>query len=176
VSAAHLACGEVAIALETALEGVSICLRSGAGESLAGLHIAVARAQLVSGQLDGAQQAIATAHRAIDEFGTEVYRGDARLVEREIRAALDPSGTDVDRGRADPATPPVVGYVRGRPLTVREREILSLMAAGETNRQIAVRLGVSDKTVKRHVSNIFNKIAASTRAMAVRRGFESGIL
>jgi DNA-binding CsgD family transcriptional regulator/tetratricopeptide (TPR) repeat protein len=189
VSAAHLACGEVALALETALEGVSICLRSGAGESLAGLHIAVARAQLVSGQFDDARETLAAAHRAIDGFGTEVYRRDARLVEREIRTGLDPSGTDdgdrgrkaapmadAGRGRAVPATSPMVGYVRGRALTVREHEILRLMAAGETNRQIALRLGVSDKTVKRHVSNIFNKIVASTRAMAVRRGFESGIL
>jgi DNA-binding NarL/FixJ family response regulator len=73
-------------------------------------------------------------------------------------------------------TPAAIEYVRGRSLTLREREILRLMAAGKTNRQIAVDLGVSDTTVKRHVSNIFNKLAANTRAMAVRQALDAGIL
>ena len=72
--------------------------------------------------------------------------------------------------------PAAIEFVRGRSLTLREREILRLMATGKTNRQIAVEVGVSDKTVKRHVSNIFNKLAANTRAMAVRQGLEAGIL
>jgi len=66
--------------------------------------------------------------------------------------------------------------VRGRSLTIREQEILGLMAAGKSNREIALQVGVSDNTIKRHVSNIFNKLAANTRAMAVRRALESGIL
>src|SRR5262249_26546120 len=58
LSAAHLALGNRALALETAGEGVSICLRSGAGESLAALHLARARALLALGQLDVAREAV----------------------------------------------------------------------------------------------------------------------
>ena len=61
-------------------------------------------------------------------------------------------------------------------LTSREQEILGLLAAGKSNREIALHTAVSDTTVKRHVSNIFNKLAVNTRAMAVRRALEAGIL
>jgi DNA-binding NarL/FixJ family response regulator len=201
VSAAHLALGNLALALETASEGVSICVRSGAGESLAGLHLGRARALLALGQLEAAREAVVAAQYAIDDHGTEVYRAEASAVDAAIRAASDPLSPhsqervhgarrrarattaggpawtpNAPEARAPAAAPVPVAYVRGRSLTIREREILGLMAAGKTNRQIAVQVGVSDKTVKRHVSNIFDKLAANTRAMAVRRGFESGIL
>jgi ATP/maltotriose-dependent transcriptional regulator MalT len=51
-------------------------------------------------------------------------------------------------------------------LTDREREVLSLVAAGETNRQIAVALDISEHTVARHLSNIFNKLAVTSRTAA----------
>jgi DNA-binding CsgD family transcriptional regulator/tetratricopeptide (TPR) repeat protein len=200
VSTSHLALGNIDLALETALEGVSICSRMGAGEFLAGLQVARARALLALGRLDEAREAIVAAHRAIDELGTGVYRGEAQAVDRQITRTSNPSGPDIESGEPDaedlassatgngslaieaPAAsaavvaPAAIEYVRGRSLTLREREILRLMATGKTNRQIAAEIGVSDKTVKRHVSNIFNKIAASTRAMAVRQALEAGIL
>jgi DNA-binding CsgD family transcriptional regulator/tetratricopeptide (TPR) repeat protein len=200
VSASHLALDNVDLALETALEGVSICSRMGAGEFLAGLQVARGRALLALGRLDEAREATLAAHRAVDQLGTGVYRGDAQAVDREIARALGRSGPDAGSSKPDaedhatsvtaddalaieatPATeavvtPAAIEYVRGRSLTLREREILRLMAAGKTNRQIAVDLGVSDTTVKRHVSNIFNKLAANTRAMAVRQALDAGIL
>ncbi len=51
-------------------------------------------------------------------------------------------------------------------LTERERQVLSLIAAGETNRQIGAALGISEHTVARHVSNIFDKLAVSSRTAA----------
>jgi DNA-binding CsgD family transcriptional regulator len=51
-------------------------------------------------------------------------------------------------------------------LTAREIEVLGLLATGRTNRAIAERLGISEKTVARHLSNIFIKIGVSTRAAA----------
>jgi DNA-binding CsgD family transcriptional regulator len=51
-------------------------------------------------------------------------------------------------------------------LTVRELEVLRLIAAGETNRAIARDLGISEKTVARHVSNIFTKLDLSSRSAA----------
>jgi DNA-binding CsgD family transcriptional regulator/tetratricopeptide (TPR) repeat protein len=199
ISAAHLALGNHSLALETASEGVSICVRSGAGESLAGLHLARARALLALAQVDAAREAASAANDAIAEIGTELYRSEAMRLDAAIGAASDPQarpacdeapGDDAPistprdphrtvgagSGRSGAALLSQPGYVRGRSLTIREQEILCLMAAGKSNRDIALHAGVSDKTIKRHVSNIFDKLAANTRAMAVRRALESGIL
>ncbi|WP_119459469.1 LuxR family transcriptional regulator [Rhodospirillaceae bacterium SYSU D60014] len=51
-------------------------------------------------------------------------------------------------------------------LTDREREVLSLVAAGETNRQIATAVGISEHTVARHLSNIFDKLGVTSRTAA----------
>ncbi|MGY3622543.1 LuxR C-terminal-related transcriptional regulator [Bradyrhizobium sp. USDA 10063] len=52
-------------------------------------------------------------------------------------------------------------------LTKREREVLALVAGGASNRQIAGRLDISEHTVARHVSNIFDKLGVSSRTQAV---------
>lgn len=52
-------------------------------------------------------------------------------------------------------------------LTEREREVLVLLASGSSNRQIASRLGISEHTVARHVSNIFDKLGVNSRTQAV---------
>jgi DNA-binding NarL/FixJ family response regulator len=51
-------------------------------------------------------------------------------------------------------------------LTDREREVLALVAAGETNRQIATALDISEHTVARHLSNIFDKLGVTSRTAA----------
>jgi DNA-binding CsgD family transcriptional regulator len=51
-------------------------------------------------------------------------------------------------------------------LTARETEVLGLLATGQTNRAIAQQLRISEKTVARHLSNIFNKLGVSTRSAA----------
>ena len=51
-------------------------------------------------------------------------------------------------------------------LTDREREVLSLVASGESNRQIATGLGISEHTVARHLSNIFDKLGVASRTAA----------
>lgn len=60
-------------------------------------------------------------------------------------------------------------------LTEREEEILSLVAQGKTNQQIAKELFVSLKTVRNHVSNIFLKLQVADRAQAVIRAREAGL-
>jgi DNA-binding CsgD family transcriptional regulator len=61
-------------------------------------------------------------------------------------------------------------------LTAREREVLSLMAQGGTNREIAGELGLSPKTVNRHVENIFDKFGVSSRAAAVAKAVKTGAI
>jgi DNA-binding NarL/FixJ family response regulator len=62
------------------------------------------------------------------------------------------------------------------PLTDREVEVLNLLAQGHPNKQIALALGISDHTVKFHVSSIYNKLNATNRAEAIRRGVRSGLI
>ena len=52
-------------------------------------------------------------------------------------------------------------------LTVRERELLSVLARGWTNQQIANRTGISENTVKYHLKNLYDKLGVHNRAMAV---------
>ena len=52
-------------------------------------------------------------------------------------------------------------------LTVRERELLAMLADGWTNLQIATRTGISENTVKYHLKNLYDKLAVRNRAMAV---------
>ena len=60
-------------------------------------------------------------------------------------------------------------------LTPREAEVLKLIAAGLSNREIAQALVVSNATVKTHVNRIFFKTGARDRAQAVRYAYERGI-
>lgn len=60
-------------------------------------------------------------------------------------------------------------------LTVREREILDLLAAGLSNARIAARLGIATKTVANHVSAVFAKLQVTDRAQAIIRGRDAGL-
>ncbi len=60
-------------------------------------------------------------------------------------------------------------------LSMREREILALMAQGQDNRDIAASLFLSDKTVRNHISNIYSKLHVSDRAQAIARALAAGI-
>jgi DNA-binding NarL/FixJ family response regulator len=60
------------------------------------------------------------------------------------------------------------------PLTDRESEVLGLVAKGLANKQIAVALGISEHTVKFHVSSIYTKLNVTNRTEAVREGLRGG--
>ena len=61
-------------------------------------------------------------------------------------------------------------------LTARELEVLAHLADGLSNKNIAVRLGISDETVKFHLSAIFGKLGASNRTDAVRQALRQGLI
>jgi DNA-binding NarL/FixJ family response regulator len=87
----------------------------------------------------------------------------ARTVFRQLGAMPDLSRVDILLGmRSDGA----------RGLSARELQVLRLVAAGKTNKQIANELHLSGKTVDRHVSNIFNKLDVPTRAAATAWAYE----
>lgn len=62
------------------------------------------------------------------------------------------------------------------PLTSREKEVLQNMAEGLANKQIALELGISEHTVKFHLSAMYAKLGVSSRTEAVKRGIELGLI
>ena len=60
-----------------------------------------------------------------------------------------------------------VNRLRARPLTVRESEVVQLIAAGLSNRQIAERLYLSPRTVERHIANLYRKLDVHSKAEAM---------
>src|SRR5690606_25995544 len=95
------------------------------------------------------------------------------------RAAFDELGAAIDaacvralagHGRGADSTVPDHG------LTVREREVLALVATGRTSRAIAAELSISEKTVARHLSNIYAKLGLSSRAAATAYAYEHGLV
>ncbi len=102
--------------------------------------------------------------------------GDEESAARELTAALR---TFVDLGTA-PAAREVEAQLRSDPvlpdgLTAREVEVLALVATGRSNSQIAAELVLSEKTVARHLSNIFVKIGVGSRTAAAAYAFERGL-
>ena len=61
-------------------------------------------------------------------------------------------------------------------LTARELEVLRLVATGKTNKSIAADLFLSEKTVARHVSNIFTKLDLSSRAAATAYAYDHDLV
>ncbi|AZK92537.1 MULTISPECIES: response regulator [Streptomyces] len=61
-------------------------------------------------------------------------------------------------------------------LSGREREVLSLVARGTSNREIAAKLFISEATVKTHLTHIYGKLGVKDRAAAVAAGYDRGIL
>lgn len=60
-------------------------------------------------------------------------------------------------------------------LTAREREILRLVARGRANKEIALDLSISEKTVKVHLNNVFAKLGVHSRTQAALHAIRSGI-
>ena len=99
-----------------------------------------------------------------DREGAQLERDAARGVFAELGAAPDLAQLEAGTrgGRSEAA----------RGLTQRELEVLRLLATGRTNRAIAEQLFLSEKTIDRHVSNIFTKLDVSSRAAATAYAYE----
>jgi ATP/maltotriose-dependent transcriptional regulator MalT len=91
----------------------------------------------------------------------------------EARAAFEQLCAEHDAAAAGGL---VAGPRANGPLTRRELEVIALVAAGRSNRDIAERLVVSEHTVHRHVANILRKLGEPTRAAAAARATRDGLV
>jgi DNA-binding CsgD family transcriptional regulator len=107
---------------------------------------------------------------AVRQAGAEE---DARLELRAALAAFERLGAAPDARRAAALLAERGGLPRG--LTAREAEVLRLIAAGKTNREVAAELVISEHTVARHLQNMFAKLGVSSRAAATAFAFEHGL-
>ena len=112
---------------------------------------------------------IGLACRALgDEDSAEMELDAARWVFRQLGAAPDWPGSRRCLAQGPPR------HAGG--LTAREVEVLRLVAAGKTNREIAAALVISDHTVRRHLQNIFTKLGVSSRAAATAFAFQHDLI
>jgi DNA-binding NarL/FixJ family response regulator len=101
---------------------------------------------------------------------------DAAAVELEAaRDAFAALGAVPDLARVD-ALAPGAGPADAHGLTARELEVLRLVAAGKSNREIASMLVISEHTVARHLQNIFAKLGLSSRTAASAFAFEHDLV
>ncbi|WP_353815900.1 LuxR C-terminal-related transcriptional regulator [Agromyces sp. SYSU T00266] len=153
------------------------------------IDLAEARVRSASADAPGA---LASARRAADGFlaaGAPYERARARVLAASALVALgdrEAAELELEAARrafaalgAEPAlsdVEDVLGERRAARLTDREVEVLRLVSTGLTNRGIAERLSLSEKTVARHLSNIFGKLGLSSRSAATAYAYEHGLV
>jgi DNA-binding CsgD family transcriptional regulator len=149
--AVSLAANAPALAVEPLRQASSIWLRIGAPYLAARPRILIGLACRALGDEDGAKVEL--------------------LAARSVFAAL---GAVPDVARVDA----LIGgkHKRRGDLTARELEVLLKVAVGKTNKAIATELSLSEKTVDRHLSNIYNKLGVPSRAAATAHAYEHGLL
>ena len=104
-------------------------------------------------------------------LGLRITRRRETIVVREVLVPASVPGAE-----AASAFAPDTAQQQRLGITARELEILTLIAGGLSNREIATQLFVSENTVKTHCSRAFDKLGAARRTQAVRRGKELGLL
>jgi DNA-binding NarL/FixJ family response regulator len=116
-----------------------------------------------------------TSGRAVIDPAVQGHLVDAIAGPGPSPASPAPAGTAVTPPSSDTATPDPELLAANLGLTPREGEVLTLIAEGLSNFEIARRLVVSEATVKSHVNHLLAKIGARSRAQAVSTAFQHGL-
>jgi len=159
VAIAARADGAVRLAEGDARAALSALRRSWAGWQDVDAPYEAARTRVLIGQC----------RRALGDEDTATLEFEA------ARKVFQELGADPDLARLDVIAARTVARTAGG-LTGRELEVLRLVAAGKTNRAIAADLVISEKTVARHVSNIFTKLDLSSRSAATAYAYEHDLV
>jgi DNA-binding CsgD family transcriptional regulator len=155
--AVHLAQGNPSAVVDPVRRAFGIWQRLGAPYLAARVRLLLARSCMALGDAEGAQLELDGAREVFEGLGA---RPDLAAV-NEVRAALGHNR----KGSAD-----------GHGLTGRELQVLRLLASGRTNKAIARELSLSERTVDRHISNIFTKLDVSTRSAATAFAYEHQLI
>ncbi len=195
---AHLTLARILLAQARPAEAIHqldqlrpLALADGRDGSLIEIEVLRARALAATGDGAGALEALAGAiHRASPQGYIRVFADEGEPVgtlldqlaapSAETSQHLDPGYVaalvaacrpDAQPVPADPSRSELVV-----PLTDRERDVLSEIASGRTNKDIAAELFISLNTVKKHVTHIFDKLGVTNRTAAVARARALGLL
>ena len=96
-------------------------------------------------------------------------RGESLFKPDVVQRALSIQATSPSPRQTSPSSDPIQ-------LTPRELEVLQAAATGERNKEIAVRLGISSRTVKAHLTSVYNKLGVDSRAAAIAIAAQKGWL
>ena len=134
---------------------------SGSRYEAARARIELARTLLHLGRTNAAAADASAALAVFDALGAGADAASARA----LLGGLEETGRD-----ANARDPP------NGPLTRRQREVLSLIAQGLSDQEIATRLFLSEHTVHRHVANVLTRLGVSSRAAAVATALRAKVL
>jgi DNA-binding NarL/FixJ family response regulator len=148
----ELAKGDAQAALRSLRRAFELWQRAEAPYATARVRVLIGKACRVLGDEEGAELAMSAA-----------------------RAVFERLGATPDLARIGSPTPRA-GSTHAHRLTARELQVLRLVATGRTNRAVAAELRLSEKTVERHVSNIFDKLEVPSRAAATALAYERKLL
>ena len=164
----------VLVALAARAEGAVLLAEGEVASGLDELQRALAAWQSVEAPYEAARTRLLIAqacHRLGDDDTAELELDAADRALRDLKAAPALRRLEALRNRPPPATHQTPGG-----LTPRELEVLRLVASGKSNRAIAGELVISEKTVARHVANIFTKLDLSSRSAATAYAYEHGLV
>ena len=131
------------------------------------IHRSLARLYYLLKREEGVRKEVAAARSLIEDLAATL--DDAPLREQFVGAALN------SLPQVKPLSPREVTKRAFGGLTARERQVAALVAQGETSREIAARLVVSERTAEVHVSNILGKLGFTSRAQIAVWAVESGL-
>jgi DNA-binding CsgD family transcriptional regulator len=147
---------------------------------------------LAEGDIEGASTSLRQACETWRELQMPYEEAQTRLLLTAVcekRGDQDGRGLEIETARriftqlrAEPCLARIAeqseraSHQRIGSLSEREAQVLRLLAAGKTNRTIADELFISEKTVARHVSNIFDKLGVSSRTGATAWAFQHNLI
>ncbi len=156
--------GEHARAAELALAAAAACERASAPIEAARSRVLAGRALALAGDREQAVPELERAERELAACGAPSYRAEAVRELERLGKRVRVDGGGGGGGSSGGGGPGSSGASALVSLTAREREVADLVAAGNTNREIASALYLSEKTVESHLSHIFTKLGVSSRA------------
>ena len=184
--------GDIPLAVRLCLESLSHNRAGGERQGIAASLVALASIADAQGQPESAVRLLSKAETLASAIGGQLLPFDAEQFEAALarsherlqpaawaRAWAEGPHLSLDEATALIAAPtdvPVDVVADAAEITARQRDILRLLSAGRTNREIAQALSLSVATVERHLANLYERIGAHGRADAAMSAVRTGLV